>query len=247
MNPSMPDLAGGTAATGTLAPSKILVIEDDVSLGTGLAGVLAGSGHEVRWARDGARAQQLLASSAADLVLLDLGLPDVDGLDLCRDLREQYPQLVLIVVTARTDEAAAVGALDGGADDFVLKPFRPVELLARVRAHLRRRDSAGLPDLRSGLVRLDRRSRRAWVGDVEMSLRPKEHELLCLLVETAGEAVRRERILDEVWDENWHRSTKTLDVHVANLRRKLADAGDRWDRIGTLRGFGYRFEVDQRP
>jgi DNA-binding response OmpR family regulator len=226
-------------------PAKVLVVEDDASLGAALIGVLAGSGYEVRWAQSAALAEQLLAAAAADLILLDLGLPDADGLDLCRSVREHNPQTVLIVVTACTDEAAAVGALDGGADDFVLKPFRPIELLARLRAHLRRRDLSGAPDLHSGRVHVDQRSRRAWVGDVELSLRPKEHELLSVLLAAAGVAVRREQILDEVWDENWHRSSKTLDVHVANLRRKLADAGDRWERITTLRGFGYRFEVDQ--
>jgi DNA-binding response OmpR family regulator len=224
--------------------TKVLLVEDDVSLGSGLVGVLAASGHEVRWAQTGAQALLLLAEVPADLVLLDLGLPDVDGLDLCRTLRGRYPEVVLVVVTARPDEADAVQALDGGADDFVLKPFRPVELVARLRAHLRRRDLSGAPDLRSGPVRLDQRSRRAWVGDVELSLRPKEQELLAVLVAAAGQAVRRERLMDEVWDENWHRSTKTLDVHVANVRRKLADGGDRWNRIATLRGFGYRFEVD---
>jgi DNA-binding response OmpR family regulator len=232
------------AAMTMSTPVKILVVEDDTSLGAALVGVLAGSGYEVRWAQSGFLAEQLLAAAAADLILLDLGLPDADGMDLCRSVRERYPQIVLLVVTARTDEAAAVDALDGGADDFVLKPFRPVELLARLRAHLRRRDLGGAPDLHSGQIRVDQRSRRAWVRDVELSLRPKEHELLSVLVAAAGAAVRREQILDEVWDENWHRSSKTLDVHVANLRRKLADAGDRWDRITTLRGFGYRFEID---
>jgi DNA-binding response OmpR family regulator len=226
------------------SPSRILVVEDDVSLGAGLVGVLAGAGHEVRWAQSGDAAEQLLGQAGADLVLLDLGLPDADGIDLCGTLRVRYPELVLVVVTARTDESDAVRALDSGADDFVLKPFRPVELLARLRAHLRRRELAGAPELHSGAVRLDQRSRRAWVGDVELSLRPKEHELLAVLVEAAGEAVRRETLMAQVWDENWHRSTKTLDVHIANLRRKLADAGERWDRIATLRGFGYRFEVD---
>jgi DNA-binding response OmpR family regulator len=137
-----------------------------------------------------------------------------------------------------------VRALDGGADDFVMKPFRPVELLARLRAHMRRRGETGPQELRAGPVRLDQGSRRAWVRDQEITLRPKEHELLAVLVADAGRAVRRERLMDEVWDEHWSGSTKTLDVHVANVRRKLADAGDRWDRIATLRGYGYRFELD---
>lgn len=222
----------------------MLVIEDDASLGAGLVGVLAAEGHEVRWAQNAAAAHRLLADATPDLVLLDLGLPDADGLDVCLDIRERYSKVVIVVLTARTDEADAVRALDGGADDFVLKPFRPVELLARLRAHLRRRDVEGPLELRSGPIRLDQRARRAWVGDVEIALRPKEHELLAVLVAAAGAAVRREQLMDEVWDEHWSGPTKTLDVHVANVRRKLADAGDRWDRIATLRGHGYRLELD---
>jgi DNA-binding response OmpR family regulator len=224
--------------------SGLLLVEDDHGVGSGLAGVLAADGHEVRWARTAADAERLIADRVPDLIVLDLGLPDADGLGLCAAMRERYADVVVVVVTARTDEADAVRALDGGADDFVMKPFRPVELLARLRAHLRRRGEAGPPELRAGPVRLDQRARRAWVGGQEIALRPKEHELLAVLVAGAGEAVRREHLMDVVWDEHWSRSTKTLDVHVASVRRKLADAGDRWDRIATLRGYGYRFEVD---
>lgn len=220
------------------------MVEDDAGLGAGLITLIAADGHEVRWAQTAADARRLLAEAVPDLVLLDLGLPDGDGLDLCAEIREQRLPVTVVVITARTDEADAVRALDGGADDFVLKPFRPVELLARLRAHLRRTEGSGEPDLRAGPVRLEQKSRRAWVGDTEIALRPKEHELLAVLMTSAGEAVRREQLMDQVWDANWSGSTKTLDVHVANVRRKLADAGDRWDRITTLRGFGYRFELD---
>lgn len=224
--------------------SRVLLVEDDADLGRALVGVLAGEGHEVRWAQTAQAARVLLESGSADLVLLDLGLPDGDGLDLCREIRASGNDVVVVVVTARSDESDAVRALDGGADDFVLKPFRPVELLARLRAHLRRRVVSGASVVRCGDVRLDQNARRAWVGDREVVLRPKEHELLTVLVASAGTAVRREHLMDQVWDEHWSGSTKTLDVHVANVRRKLADAGERWDRISTLRGFGYRFEVD---
>ena len=223
--------------------ARLLVVEDDPSLGAGLVGVLAADGHEVRWAQSGAEARRLVAEAVPDVVLLDLGLPDVDGLELCDEVRSAYPDVVIMVVTARSGEVDAVRALDLGADDVITKPFRPVELRARLRAHLRRRDEAGGPDLSAGPVRLDQRARRAWVGTAELALRPKEYELLALLVSSAGEAVRRERLMDEVWDENFAGSTKTLDVHVGNVRRKLADAGDSWERISTLRGFGYRFEL----
>lgn len=224
--------------------SRILLVEDDQELGRALVGVLAAEGHEVRWAQTTQAARGLLAASGADLVLLDLGLPDGDGLELCTEIRAGSDDVVVVVVTARTDEADAVRALDGGADDFVLKPFRPVELLARLRAHLRRRSIQSSAMLTCGVLRLDQNARRAWVGDVEVTLRPKEHELLTVLVASAGTAVRREDLMDQVWDEHWSGSTKTLDVHVANVRRKLADAGERWDRISTLRGYGYRLELE---
>jgi DNA-binding response OmpR family regulator len=223
--------------------SRVLLIEDDQSLGAGLVALLAGAGYEVRWARTAAETRHLFSIGGSDLVLLDLGLPDGDGIDLCGELRREDRECVVVVVTARTDEADAVQALDNGADDFVLKPFRPTELLARLTAHLRRRDVTGPPELRSGPLRLDQRARQAWVGIAELELRPKEFDLLAALVAAPGEALRREQLMDDVWDEHWHGSTKTLDVHIANLRRKLAEAGDRWDRISTLRGYGYRFEV----
>lgn len=239
----VPD-AGGSRRDAPLG-SVVLVVEDDRSLGAGMVGLLAGDGHSVSWAQDGVTARRLMSEQAFDLVVLDLGLPDVDGLDLCVELRTAQPDLVLIVVTARTEESDAVRALDGGADDVVLKPFRPVELLARLRAHLRRREpAAGSEEVVCGSLRLDERGRRAWVGTSELALRPKEHELLAVLVAEAGQAVRRERLMDQVWDEHWTGPTKTLDVHLANVRRKLAEGGDRWNRITTLRGYGYRFEVD---
>jgi DNA-binding response OmpR family regulator len=233
-----------TPAPTDQTPPRVLVVEDDSAVGQGLVGLLAADGYDVVWAQRGEQARRLVSTGPVDLVLLDLGLPDMRGLDLCRDLREASNDVVIVVVTARTDEAEAVALLDSGADDFVGKPFRSAELQARVRAHLRRRELDGQVELRSGRLRIDIRARRAWFADVELALRPKEHELLTELVLAAGQALRREQIMDDVWDENWRGSTKTLDVHVANLRRKLADAGDRWDRIATLRGFGYRFEVD---
>lgn len=225
--------------------SRVVVVEDDPVLGAGLVGLLAGDGHEVRWSRSAQETDRLLAEAVPDLVLLDLGLPDEDGLVLCERIRLQHPSVAVVVVTARTSEADAVLALDGGADDVVAKPFRSVELLARLRAHLRRRDTQDeSAQLASGPLRVDLRARRAHVGDVEVELRPKELDLLAVLMGSPGEAVRREHLMDVVWDENWSGSTKTLDVHVANVRRKLADAGDRWDRIATLRGYGYRLEID---
>jgi len=225
---------------------RVLVVEDDPDIGADLVSALAGAGYDVAWARDAATALAK-ARPGVELVLLDLGLPDSDGVAVCQELREADAGVVILVVTARTEEADAVRALDAGADDYVAKPFRLGELLARVRAHLRRGTGADDDEVHIGGLVLDQRSRRAFFDGSELPLRPKEFELLAMLVSQAGAAVRRESLMDQVWDENWEGSTKTLDVHVANLRRKLADAGDRWDRIATLRGYGYRFEVDPRP
>jgi DNA-binding response OmpR family regulator len=207
-------------------PARVLVVEDDENVGAGLVGLLAADGHEVRWARTALVARRLLTDAVPDLALLDLALPDGDGLRLCEEIRTGHNEVVVVVVTAGTDEADAVRAPDGGADDFVTKPFRPVELRARLRAPLGRRGETGPPKLRAGPIRLDQRSRRAWVGIVEITLRPTEHEVLAVLIESAGTAVRREHLMAQVWDEHWFGSIKTRDVHVANVRRKLADAGD---------------------
>ncbi|MCW2668184.1 MAG: phosphate regulon transcriptional regulatory protein PhoB [Frankiales bacterium] len=222
----------------------VLVVEDDAVIGASLVAIVAAEGYRVQWAALLSDAVRQVSLDSWDLVLLDLALPDGDGLELCRQIRLAQPDTVVVVVTARSEEADAVRALDSGADDVITKPFRPEELRARLRAHLRRREVTVTDELRCGLLHMDERARRAWLGDAELSLRPKELELLAVLVRAAGHAVRREQLIDEVWDEHWQGSTKTLDVHIGNLRRKLADAGDRWDRIATLRGFGYRYELD---
>ncbi|MBV9872813.1 MAG: response regulator transcription factor [Frankiaceae bacterium] len=220
--------------------AHVLLVEDDVALGGALVALLAEAGHEVRWAKSLAEARGANPATA-ELILLDLGLPDGDGLNLCRELRAAGADAVVVVLTAKSDETAAVRALDGGADDFVTKPFRPAELVARLRAHLRRRPDSD-DELRIGLLRIQPARRLVWLGDAAVSLRPKEFELLQALASRAGTVVRRELLIDEVWDEHWSGSTKTLDVHIAALRRKLADAGDRWERIETVRGYGYRFD-----
>ncbi|MGI8622566.1 MAG: response regulator transcription factor, partial [Solirubrobacteraceae bacterium] len=149
---------------------------------------------------------------------------------------------VVVMLTARAQEMDVVLGLDAGADDYLTKPFRLSELLARVRAHLRRHAVVDSPaQVRSGRLLVDVRARRAWCAEQELVLRPKELDLLALLVAEAGNAVTRERIMSEVWDENWFGSTRTLDQHVLWLRQKLATAGLK-DAIVTLRGVGYRLE-----
>lgn len=225
----------------TVTAAGILVVEDDEAIASGLQRVLDSQGYAVRRLSKG-RPAIAAADEHVGLVILDLGLPDVDGIDVCRRLRAMRPDLAILIVTARDQELDVVAGLDAGADDYLVKPFRLSELLARVRAHLRRamagdREQRREP-LHAGEVVVDRAARRAWARGDELALRPKEFDLLALLVAEAGRAVTRERIMHEVWDTDWLGSTKTLDTHVLALRHKLGP-----DAITTLRGVGYRFEA----
>ena len=228
-----------------MASAQLLVVEDDPDIGSELKEALVGHGFRVEWARTAADAERVAGERQPDLILLDLGLPDKDGVALCRWLRSAASGAVIVVLTARTEEFEVVVALDAGADDYLTKPFRLTELLARLRAHLRRHAAAaGTPALEVGAVRVDPHARRAWVGDTELALRPKEFDLLHILVDHAGQVVSRDTLMSSVWDEHWFGSTKTLDVHVSALRRKLAERGEDPLRITTLRNHGYRFERD---
>jgi DNA-binding response OmpR family regulator len=220
---------------------RILVVEDDAVIGSELLKALSASGYDASLAASGQAAIADGHAHPPDLILLDLGLPDIEGVELCRRLRADLPQTVIVVLTARTEEFEVVVALDAGADDYLTKPFRLTELVARLRAHLRRRGAVpGDKVLTVGKVRLDLPARRVHAGDTEVLLRPKEFDLLAALVTRVGEVVTREQLMDEVWDENWFGPTKTLDVHVSTLRRKLGAHA----HITTLRGRGYRYERD---
>jgi DNA-binding response OmpR family regulator len=224
-----------------MAGTGILLVEDDDAIASGLVRVLASQGYGIRHLARGAPALAAVGDDVG-LVILDLGLPDIDGIDVCRRLRTARPELAILILTARDHELDVVTGLDAGADDYLIKPFRLSELLARVRAHLRRGVAAEPADpaapLHAGEVTLDRAARRVWHRGDELALRPKEFDLLALLVTEAGRAVTRERIMREVWDTEWMGSTKTLDTHVLALRHKIGP-----DAITTLRGVGYRFEA----
>jgi DNA-binding response OmpR family regulator len=223
---------------------RIWLVEDDDALALPLVAALRSAGLDVLRTANVAETLTLAGNSQSpDLVLLDLGLPDGDGIDLARRLRLLAPNTVIVVLTARTDESDVIVALDAGADDYLTKPYRLAEIQARIRAHLRRQG-----DLRDGSavveasgVKVDLAARMADVNGTPLTLRAKEFELLADLVGHAGEAVRREDLMSRVWDQHWDGPTKTLDMHVSWLRRKLADAGC-VDVLTTVRGVGYRFE-----
>jgi DNA-binding response OmpR family regulator len=219
--------------------ARILLAEDDDGIRVPLVKALERESHDVSAFADGDEALLAGLDEAHDLLLLDVGLPGTDGLEICRRVRKARPSVPIIFLTAQTSEIDAVSGLDAGGDDYIGKPFRLAELLARVRAQLRRITAE---QHEAGDVRLDVAARRAWKGDTELELTPKEFDLLALLMREAGRVVTRERIMSEVWDENWFGSTKTLDMHVSWLRKKLGDDAADPRRIVTVRGIGLRFE-----
>lgn len=228
-------------------PARILIVEDDEGIGAGLVRAVATADHSAVWCRTGSAARAVDLADI-DLVVLDLGLPDGDGLDLCREVRTAQPALPILILTARNTETDVVVGLDAGADDYLVKPFRLAELLARLRALLRRRTVGAAPGtLAVGDITIDTAARRVWLDGRETDLRPKEFDLLTLLMRNAGKVVTREHVMEHVWDEHWFGSTKTLDVTLASLRQRLGEPGPDHSRITTLRGVGYRFEREVEP
>jgi DNA-binding response OmpR family regulator len=219
---------------------RLLVVEDDDSIREPLVRALRREDLEVEDVTTGEAALERLDDATFDLVVLDIGLPGIDGVEVCRRIRRDHAGTAVLMLTARSSELDEVVGLDVGADDYVTKPFSLAVLTARVRALLRRRASptTGPEAIEVSDLRIERSSRQAWRADRELELSPKEFDLLTLLVTHAGEAIRREQIMSEVWDENWWGSTKTLDVHVGWLRQKLADP----PLITTVRGYGFRLE-----
>jgi DNA-binding response OmpR family regulator len=214
---------------------RLLLVEDDSTISVPLREGLEREGYDVVVAATGTEA---LDAEPADLVLLDLGLPDLEGRAVCQALRERG-SVPIIVVTARGDEIDRVMLLELGADDYVVKPFGFRELVARIRAVLRRTGGAATNDatvLSAGSVTIDRRARAVTFAGEPVPLTPKEYDLLVYLAADPGAVKSREQLMHDVWDENWWGSTKTLDVHIASLRRKL-----RPELIETVRSVGYRF------
>lgn len=236
--------------------AQLLIVEDDDTIGKLLVDGLRSHGHHVTLARTGRSALREATARDFELVLLDLGLPDLDGIEVCRQLRDSMPSAVLVILTARDAEIDIVVGLDAGADDYLTKPFRYTELLARIRAHLRRGPTQVNPTQAYvlGELVIDPAARTATYHGHPLELRSREFDLLARLAADADTAVRRETLMADVWDENWFGPTKTLDVHIGILRRKVADAADRYaadpnavPTITTLRGYGYRLDSPGGP
>jgi len=233
------------------AGASVLLVEDDDRISEPLLRVLRTEGFEVEHVAAGQSALAAVERRTPDLVLLDLTLPDIDGLDVCRKLRADEPGLPVIMLTARAEEMDVIVGLDAGADDYVAKPFRLAELVARIRARLRIADLGGGATSSSRLtgagIDLDAEARRCYVtgddGPEEIELTTKEFDLLEYLMRRPGITLKREQIMSDVWDENWWGSTRTLDTHTSTLRRKIRDHADPPSKIVTVRGVGFRFDA----
>jgi DNA-binding response OmpR family regulator len=226
--PAHPPSAGQLPGTGKVS---VLIVEDDQGIATQLVRGLTRGGYDVDHVMTG---RDALAWGEPDVVLLDLGLPDTDGVEVCRRMRARSP-VAIIVVTARGEEHERVRALDAGADDYLVKPFGLAELLARIRAVLRRVRPGG-EVLRHGPLTMDLRTQKVTVSGQEVALTPKEFDILECLAADPGRVLTRQQILESAWDAHWYGPTKVLDVHVAALRKKLGVPG----LIETVYGRGFR-------
>jgi DNA-binding response OmpR family regulator len=226
----------------------ILLVEDELSIAQPFSQALRREGFEPVLAHTARDAMRLAAEHTPDLVVLDIELPDGDGRDVARALR-QLSEVPIIMLTARGTEADRIVGLELGADDYVVKPFSSGEVAARIRAVLRRtagRDARAAPTrVVLGALQIDLSARRTWLDGDELELSRKEFDLLARLVADAGQVVRREDLMAEVWDMNWFGSTKTLDVHVGWLRRKLRDDPAAPRYLHTVRGVGFRFSAPE--
>jgi two-component system response regulator MprA len=228
------------------APARLLVADDDRAIRESLQRVLSLEGYEVSTVADGAQALESAREHPVDLMVLDLMMPAVDGLTVCRVLRAEGERTPILMLTARTETSDRVAGLDAGADDYLPKPFDPAELLARVRALLRRtrpEPEAGPPMLQVADLRLDPAARRAWRGDDELELSKTEFDLLEMLLFNQGIVLGRSRIYEEIWDYDFGPESKNLAVYISYLRRKVDDGHD-VKLIHTVRGVGYTLRAD---
>jgi DNA-binding response OmpR family regulator len=228
--------------TARITGVNILLVEDDPSVAASVLDGLAGEGFQVEHVSTGRAAISSVEKHQPELVLLDLGLPDIDGQQVCRTIRAGS-SVPIIILSARSEEVDRVLALEFGADDYLVKPFGMRELVARIRAVSRRSSApereAPAENQSIGALSIDRRSQRVYVDSVEVALTPKEFDLLDYLARDPGAVYRRSDIMREVWDTDWYQTTKTVDVHIASLRKKLNHS----DWIEVVRGVGFRLAV----
>jgi DNA-binding response OmpR family regulator len=221
---------------------SILIVEDDETLQQTLAYNLEKEGYRIVLANDGSTGLEMARSQEPDLVILDVMLPELDGLSVCRILRREM-DVPIIMLTARSSEVDKIIGLDSGADDYVTKPFSLGELLARVRAALRRKPKASLPQqLESGDLKLDLIGRRAYKGSIELNLSNKEFDLLAELMRNKDIVLSRDLLLTKVWGYDYYGESRTVDVHIRWLREKIEESPSKPKRITTIRSIGYRFE-----
>src|SRR5215208_5611663 len=230
---------------------RVLFVEDESSISGPFSKALAREGFEPFVASTAARALELAEQIEPDIVLLDLTLPDGDGRDVCRALRRRS-DVPILMLTARGTETDRIVGLELGADDYVVKPFSGAEVIARIRAVLRRAKPSREEEqpeapISIGDLHVDLAARRATLEGDELALSRKEFDLLAELVRNAGRVVTREELMDRVWDDNWFGSTKTLDVHVRWLRGKLGETADNATYLQTVRGVGFRFRAPEEP
>lgn len=226
----------GSDDASAVGPAQLLLVEDDESIGSLVSAYLEQTGYRVAWVRSGEDALLRLEQLRPSLVILDIGLPGKDGFDVCRAVRARS-SVPIVMLTARDEEPDRVAGLEVGADDYVTKPFSPRELAARVKAVLRRSEPAATAQtLQLGDLHVDALAREVTVAGEPVELTAKEFDLLVYLLENAGIVVSRDQLLDRVWGMSYAGGTRTVDVHVAQLRRKLG----RPDAIRTFRGSGYK-------
>jgi DNA-binding response OmpR family regulator len=224
---------------------RVLLVEDDLAIAEPLARALRRDEHDVTLCSDGFEALEQARRTDPDLVVLDLGLPGMDGIEVCRALRSEGNKVPVLMLTARAGEMDVVVGLDVGADDYVSKPFRAKELMARIRSLLRRGSSSAPTRIEVQDVVVEPESRRVTVDGRPVSLSVKEFDLLLALIRDAGTTVTRDRLMRDVWHTQWYASSKTLDMHVSWLRRKLGDSAQHPRYITTVRGVGLRFETGE--
>lgn len=227
-----------------MTANKILIVEDEAPIREMIAFHLVRAGYETIEAEDCRSARQLLADEQPDLALVDWMLPDMSGLELTRMLKrdKDNEDLAVIMLTARADEYDKVAGLEGGADDYITKPFSPRELVARIQAVLRRSKSSDGETIRAGVLELDTAGHRVIAGDSEVRLGPTEYRLLRFLMTHPDRVYSRTQLLDRVWGANVYVEERTVDVHVRRLRKALTEAGAD-EYIQTVRGAGYRFST----